>query len=158
MHRPWYVARRLHTNDTLSKKRHFLLCTFRKAIGNCMCQISLMHRVVQYRAEFHAFQEILPCTIPPCALNLSDTPNLLAYMHIRKYHFFLQWNEPRPRPCIPPWPVPFQWSPPHCKQQKEPQNLVSQAFLPLRLKINLWLKKQFIYCSLMQIVQIYPQA
>ena len=53
-----------------------------------MCQISLMDRVVQYRAEFHAFQEILPCTIPPCALNLSDTPNLLAYMHIRKYHFF----------------------------------------------------------------------
>ena len=44
-----------------------------------------MHRIVQYRAEFH---EILPCTIPPCALNLSDTPNLLAYMQIRKCHFF----------------------------------------------------------------------
>ena len=47
-----------------------------------------MHRVVQYRAEFHAYQEILPCTIPPCALNLSDTPDLLAYMQIRKCHFF----------------------------------------------------------------------
>ena len=53
-----------------------------------MCQINLMHRVVQYRAEFHAYQEILPCTIPPCALNLLDTPNLFAYMQIRKCHFF----------------------------------------------------------------------
>ena len=54
-----------------------------------MCQIlNLMHRVVQYRAEFYAYQEILPCTIPPYVLNLSDTPNLLAYMQIRKCHFF----------------------------------------------------------------------
>ena len=61
-----------------------------------MCQINSMHRVVQYRAECHAYQEILPCTIPPCALNfkLSDIPNLLAYMQIRKCHFFLQ--------CMPP--------------------------------------------------------
>ena len=50
-----------------------------------MCQINLMHRIVQCRAEFH---KILPCTIPPCTLNLSDTPNLLAYMQIRKCHFF----------------------------------------------------------------------
>ena len=53
-----------------------------------MCQINLMHRVVKYRAEFHKYQEILPCTIPPSALNLSDTPNLIAYMQIRKCHFF----------------------------------------------------------------------
>ena len=78
---------------TLSKERHFLLCTFRKAIGNCMCHISLMHRVVQYRAEFHAFQEILPCTIPPCALNLFDTPNLLAYMHNKEIPLFLQCHD-----------------------------------------------------------------
>ena len=62
-----------------------------------MCQINLMHRVVKYRAEFHAYQENLPCTIPPCASNLSDTPNLIAYnMQIRKCHliFITVYSEP----------------------------------------------------------------
>ena len=31
-----------------------------------MCQIKLMHRVVKYRAEFHAYQEICPDSVLYC--------------------------------------------------------------------------------------------
>ena len=67
---------------------------YRKAIGSSMCQINLMHRLVKYRAEFHVYQEILPSTTPPCALNLSDTPNLIAYMQIRRCHTFYSVYNP----------------------------------------------------------------
>ena len=43
----------------------------------------------KFKAQGSTVQgRILPCTILPCALNLSDTPYLLAYMQIRKCHFF----------------------------------------------------------------------
>ena len=60
------------------------------AIGNSMWQIKLMHRVVQYRAEFHTYQEILPCALPPCALiDLTHQIYLPKCMQIRKCLFFI---------------------------------------------------------------------